>query len=142
MPDIRFASIFLPFWGKHASPEVVQSACKIAKLDRSRLFALFVLEVPQALPLDVHLPEEVEKGETLLREVTGIAKRSRVKLETKLVRSRFAGRTIVEETKANKCDLILFGSARSEVAGMLRGKVLPFILLKSPCRVWIWRHSS
>jgi len=134
---VDYAEVLVPTTGS-LDAEMIQAACKIALRDKSRVLALYVIEVPMTLPLEATMPAEREKGEKALDQAEMIGKEIGVKVDTRLVQARSAGKAIVEEAIKIRADLIMLGqpekTALSEIFG---AKTVSYVAQHAPCRVWI-----
>ena len=63
---IRASRILVPVNGNPTDEEAVALACEIARRGKSAVYAIYVIEVKRTLPLDVDLPPEAAKGDTVL----------------------------------------------------------------------------
>jgi len=134
---IDFYEIIVPTKGD-LEASMIQTACKIALRDKSKILAIYIIEVPMTLPVDASLPNEKEKGEKALDQAEMIAKEYGVTIETKLIQARSAGKAIVDEAIKRKADLILLGqSEKNKAADILSGKTVDYVSKNAPCKVLI-----
>nr|HPN65412.1 universal stress protein [Candidatus Goldiibacteriota bacterium] len=134
---VDFYDIIVPTVGD-LDAEMIQAACKIAQRDKSRILAIYVIEVPMTLPVDAVIPAEKEKGERALDQAEMIGKEYGVEVDTKLVQARSAGKAIVEEAVKRKADLILLGHPRkTKASDILSGRTINYVAQNAPCRVWV-----
>ena len=63
---IRASRILVPVNGNPTDEEAVALACEVARRGKSAVYAIYVIEVKRTLPLDVDLPPEAAKGDTVL----------------------------------------------------------------------------
>jgi APA family basic amino acid/polyamine antiporter len=134
---IDFYEIIVPTKGE-LDASMIQTACKIALRDKSKILAIYIIEVPMTLPVDASLPVEKEKGEKALDQAEIIAKEYGVSIETKLIQARSAGKAIVDEAIKRKADLILLGqSEKSKAIDILSGKTVDYVSKNAPCKVLI-----
>ncbi len=134
---IDFYEIIVPTKGD-LEATMIQTACKIALRDKSRILAIYIIEVPMTLPVDASLPAEKEKGEKALDQAEMIAKEYGVTIETKLIQARSAGKAIVDEAIKRKADLILLGqSEKNKATDVLSGKTVDYVSKNAPCKVLI-----
>lgn len=118
----------------------MELASKFVKLEKAKLWVVFVLEVPRALPLDATIPEEVERGDKILDRAAEIAENMGLDVETHQLQAREAGPAIVDEAKDLGIDLIVVGMSSKGRLGELFGggsSTVNYILKRSPCQVWI-----
>ena len=63
---IRASRILVPVNGNPTDDEAVALACEIGRRGKAAVYAIYVIEVKRTLPLDVDLPPEAAKGDTVL----------------------------------------------------------------------------
>ncbi len=132
---INYAGIIVPTTGE-LEAATMQTACKIALRDKSRILAMYVIEVPMTLPVDASIPTKKEKGEKALDQAEMVAKEYGVSVETKLVQARSAGKAIVEEAEKRNADLVLLGpTGKTKSTEILAGKTVSYVSKNAPCRV-------
>ena len=62
----QLKEILVPVDGSEASLDALALACSIAKRNKGKVYAVYVIEVARTLPLDADLTPEVQKGEEIL----------------------------------------------------------------------------
>ncbi len=134
----KIKHILVPTTGTPFCEEMVESACKIAQKDDSLITAMYVIEVPMALSLeDNPMEDEYKEGESALTRAKSIGKEYGIKIDTHIIKSRSAGKSIVEKAKGIDCDLIFLGASGKVRLGELRfGKTGLYVVENAPCRVW------
>ena len=134
---LDFCDIIVPTTGG-LDASMMQTACKIAQRDKSRILAVYIIEVPMTLPLNAKMAQEKEKGEKALDQAEMIAKEYGLKIETKILQSRSAGKTIVEEAKKRRADLILLGNTgKTKIEDALNGKTVNYVIKNAESRVFM-----
>ncbi|MBV8561565.1 MAG: universal stress protein, partial [Actinobacteria bacterium] len=115
--------------------------CRLAAERRATIVALTVIEVPLELPLDASLPEEVAEANDLLDESRAIGESYGVRVVSRIVRARRAGRAIVDEAVRRNAEIIVMGGPRRVRlhAGRRRifGDTVDFVLKHAPVRVMV-----
>ncbi|MGE5618299.1 MAG: universal stress protein [Sphingomonadaceae bacterium] len=133
--------ILVPVGGGSLDEEIVGFACDLAKRNRAKLYAVHVIEVKRALPLETDLPAEVEKGEQILRRAETAARGCKQEIETELLQARDAGTAIVEEAERRNVDLIVVGLRyRKQYDQFYLGGTVMHILKNALCRVCVLRE--
>lgn len=107
---------------------------------------IYVVEVPQAMPLDAELPDEIDRGESILHRSQEFAlSRPHHKLTaitTDLLQARSAGAAIVDEAIERGADAIIMAAANRVVHGKVTmGETVQYILKNAPCEVVLIRVS-
>ena len=112
--------------------ETVQVACRMAREMNAEVTALYVIEIPVALPLETFLADKLNSGDAALARAEAIGREAGVPVHPKLVQARTAAGTILDTAAEQKCDLIVLGA--------MAGKPSPTaetVLRTATCRVWI-----
>jgi nucleotide-binding universal stress UspA family protein len=99
-----------------------------------------VIEIPPLLPLDAHMRDEEEQARILLERAGATADSYGIGFTPRIVRSRKAGDTIVEQARAEATELVVVGVRRrgtSSLGASAFGGTVKRVLEGSPCRVMI-----
>ena len=138
---LEFRNILVPIAPGYPSEEAMDVAARLAAERRATIVAMTVIEVPLELPLDAYLPEQVEAANRELDEARAIGESYGVKVITRLVRARNAGRAIVDEAMRRGSEIIVMGGPRRVrlAAGRraIFGDTVDFVLKHAPCRVMV-----
>lgn len=138
---MEFKKILVPVVGTEADDEAVRLACRLAKKDKSKIWAVYVITLERSLPLDAHINSEIRKAEDILDHAESIAEEEEYELETDLLQARDAGPTIVDEAVEREVDLILMGVEYKRRFGQFSlGNVVLYVLKSSPCRVILYHQ--
>jgi basic amino acid/polyamine antiporter, APA family len=159
--EAEYGSILVPLMGTPLDDDIVQTAGRLASEDvvddaedtGATIEALWVFEVPMALPIDARLPDaQLEKARAALRRAKAVGEEyDGVQVATATVRARRAGQAIVEEAKRRGVEAIVLaaeeptrvrggallgglGGGRNEA---FVGEVTKYVVTKAPCRVII-----
>ena len=137
--DVALKKILIPTRGGNHT-DTVQFAAKLAKTYNAELIAIYVIEIPSALPLDTFFPEKLMEADLALERAQAIAREYDVSITTHVVQSRSWGDSIVEAASKEACDLIVIGvpSGRHSPRSHL-GSSVEHILNRAHCRVWLCR---
>ncbi|MEN9344461.1 MAG: hypothetical protein RLZZ453_1248 [Chlamydiota bacterium] len=141
VPDfspLKIKNILLPI-RVGMTTETMQFACQVAKLHKAKLKALYLLEVPLTLPIDIAMTHRIAVAQAILKKLEAISSEMGVDVDTEIVRARSAQEAVLEEATRQGSDLILLGAFR--INSRLQKKELTFpieeILKKAPCRVFV-----
>jgi nucleotide-binding universal stress UspA family protein len=138
--EIEFNKILVPVSGTKADDESVRLACRLAKKTKGKIWAVYVITVKRALPLDAELNDETTHGEEILDRAASIAEEQEYELETDLLQAREAGPTIIDEAIEHEADLILMGVEYKRSFGQFSlGSVIPYVLRNAPGRVILYQ---
>jgi APA family basic amino acid/polyamine antiporter len=155
-PQPDFGSILVPILGTRLDDDIVQTAGRLAgethddvEEEGAVIEAIWVFEVPLALPLDAPLPEaQIRRAREALARAKAVGEEYEgVEVATAVVRGRRTGEAIVYEARRRGVEAIVLGAEEpSRVrGGALLGGVGPlenyvgeitkYVIRKAPCRV-------
>ncbi len=152
-----YSSILVPLFGTSLDDDIVQTAALLASgepseeesLEGSTIEALWIFEIPLALPLDARLPEaQVKQARQALARAKVVGEEyGGVHVATAIVRARRAGQAIVEESRRRGVEAIVLGAeepSRIRGGGRLGGRAplenfvgeaTKYVIGKARCRV-------
>ena len=133
---LEYRSILVPIVAGRESREAIDLAARLAAERRATIVALRVVVIPMELPLDADLAVAEEEADRLLDEAHAIAEIYGVRNVERLVRSRHAGRAIVEEAERRQAEIIVLGAPRSRHRQIF-GATVDYVLKHAPCRVMV-----
>ncbi len=140
---MEFNRILVPVIGTEADDEAVRLACRLAKRNKGKIWALYVITVKRALPLDAEIEAEIRTAEEILDHTESIADEQDYEIETDILQAREAGPTIVDEAVEREVDLILIGITYKRRFGQFSlGSVVPYVLENAPCRVILYHQYT
>jgi len=153
----EFGSILVPLFGRPIDDDIVQTAGRLAGDEHDDLEeqgavieALWVFEVPVALPLDAPLPEaQLQRARRALARAKAVGEEYEgVEVATATVRARRTGQAVVDEAGRRGVEAIVLGAEEpSRIRGGARlggasgplddfvGEVTKYVVRKAPCRV-------
>jgi len=138
---MEFHKILVPVGGTDADEEAIKLACRLAKKNKAKIRAVYVITVKRALPLDAEIASEIRKAEGILDHVESVAEEQDYEIETDLLQAREAGPTIIEEAVEQEVDLILMGVKYKRRFGQFSlGSAVPYVLKNAPCRVILYHQ--
>ena len=140
---MEFNRILVPISGTEADKEAMELACRLAKKNKGKIWAVYVMTIKRSLPLDAEIEAEIRKAEELLDNIERLAEEQDYEIETDLLQSREVGPTIVDEAVERAVDLILMGVTYKKHFGQFSlGNVVPYVLKNAPCRVILYHQPS
>jgi nucleotide-binding universal stress UspA family protein len=136
-----FKQILVPVAGTSADTETIRLACRLAKRDKGKVWAVSVVTIKRALPLDAEIESEIKKAEDILNEVETVAEEEDCEIETDVLQAREAGSAVVDEAVERGVGLILMGISYKQRFGQFSmGSVVPYVLKNSPCPVILYQQ--
>ena len=154
--EVEYGSILVPIFGTALDDDIVQTAGRLAAEEvedpdeeGATIEALWVFEVPMALPIDARLPEaQLDAARAALRRAKAVGEEyAGVTVQTATVRARRAGQAIVEEARRRGVELIVLAAEEpSRIRGgavlggrasmeNFVGEATKYVLNKAHCRV-------
>jgi APA family basic amino acid/polyamine antiporter len=133
---LEYRSILVPIVSGAEAHEAIDLAARLAAERGSTIVALRVIVVPLDLPLDTPIPAAEAEADRLLDDATVAASAYGVRLIDRVVKSRNAGRAIVEEAQRRQSEIVVLGSPRLRHRAIF-GKTVDFVLKNAPCRVMV-----
>ena len=136
-------SILVPVKGSTADMEAFRLACALAQESKSKLYALYVIEVKRELPVDAEVTGEVIKGEDILSEIEAVSREEKSAVSAEILQARQAGPAVIHEAVERDVDLIILGvpSGGMNNASHL-GATASHILKNAACPVLLWREQK
>jgi APA family basic amino acid/polyamine antiporter len=156
--EAEYGSILVPVFGNPLDDDIIQTAGRLAAEEApdedeghgATIEALWVFEVPMALPIDARLPDaQLEHARASLRRAKAVGEvYDGVEVATATVRARRAGAAIVEEARRRGVQAIVLaaeeptrirGGALMGGLGGARdnfvGDATKYVVSKAPCEV-------
>ena len=140
---MEFKKILVPVTGQPVDDETMRLACQLAKKNKGKIWAVYVVTVKRSLPLDAEIGPETRKAEDILDHIASVAEEEDYEIETDLLQAREAGPTIVDESVEREADLILMGVIYKRRFGQFSlGSVVPYVLKNAPCQVILYHQYT
>ncbi len=138
---MEFRTILIPVAGTETDDEATRLACRLARKDKSKIWAVYVITIKRTLPLEAELQSEMQKAEQILDHIETIAEEQDYEIETDIVQARDAGPAIIDEAVERKVDLILIGVKQKRRFGQFSlGNIAPYVLKNAPCPVILYQE--
>ena len=142
----RFARLVVPVAGSNMDDRVLVLLPDLLNGAGGTITFLFVVEVPQSMPLDAELPTEIDTGERALRHAENVARRAlpsrNTSIVTELLQARAVGPAIVDEAIERDADAVVMTAAIHRRHGRpTLGETTVHVLLHAPCEVVIIRTA-
>jgi nucleotide-binding universal stress UspA family protein len=131
-------SILVVFSPEINSAHMMALAVKLARGERSDLFAIYVIEVPYTLPPDAEMPEEERTALDALGAAETIANGNNVTIRAETIKARSTKQAVLDMAKREKANLIILGSYREgKYSGAPLGRTIEEIAADAKCDVLI-----
>ena len=138
---MEFKKVLVPVAGTEADEEAMKLACRLAKKDKGKVWAVCVVTVKRALPLDAEIDSEIQNAEDVLDFIERVAEDEDYEVETDVLQTREVGPAIIDEAVERGVDLILMGIKYKRRFGQFSlGNVVPYVLKNAPCPVILYQQ--
>ncbi len=138
---MEWHKILVPVIGTKADEEAMKLACRLAKKNKAKIWAVYVIAVKRSLPLDAEIESEIRKGEDILDHIETVAEEQDYEVETDVLQAREVAPSIVDEAVERGVDLILMGVTYKRRFGQFSlGNVAPYVLKNAPCHVILYHQ--
>jgi len=139
---MEFHKILVSVTGTEIDDEALRLACRLAKKDKAKIWAVYVIAVKRSLPLEAEIESEIKKAESVLDRAQTVAEEEDYEVETDVLQAREAGPAIVDEAAERGVDLILMGISYKRLFGQFSlGTAVPYVLTNAPCRVILYHEG-
>jgi nucleotide-binding universal stress UspA family protein len=140
----RFARLVVPVAGSEMDDRVLIMLPDLLSSEGGTITFLFVVEVPQSMPLDAELPTDIDTGEQALRHAENVIRRAlpsrNTNIVTELLQARAVGAAIVDEAIERDADAIVMSAAVHRRHGRpTLSETAVHVLLNAPCEVVVIR---
>jgi APA family basic amino acid/polyamine antiporter len=134
--ELEYHSAIVPIFGTDVDARALRSAAKLVG-EGATVEAIYVLRVPNQLSIDAGLDEEEQLGLSVLESAKLVGRKSGLKVQTRLIRTRNPGAAIVEEAERREAEIIYLGTAHAPASERALGPTASYLLAHRPCRVVI-----
>jgi nucleotide-binding universal stress UspA family protein len=142
-----FQRLVVPVSGSETDSRVLDILPDLFSKDGGTVTFLYVVEVPQSMPLDAELPAEIDSGENALRNAERVAKRvlplRSTHVVTELLQARAVGPAIIDEAIERDAEAIVMTASIHRRHGRpTLGETTDHVLLHAPCEVVVIRTAA
>ncbi len=131
-------SVIVVFSAEIHSEHMMSLAVRVARRERARLLAAYVIEVPHTLPLDAEMEREHRDALGVLQIAESIARKNSVEIKTEVVSSRQVPAGVLDLAKRADAHLIVLGAYREgKYTGAPLGRAIEVIAAGANCDVLI-----
>ena len=144
---MEFSKILVPVSGNKGDDEAVRLAIRLIKKEKEKdkekgkIWAVSVVAIKRALPLDAEIDSEIQCAENVLDHVQNVAEEHGFEIGTDVLQAREVGPAIVDEAVEKGAELIVMGFTYKRQFGQFSlGSVVPYVLKNSPCPVILYQQ--
>jgi nucleotide-binding universal stress UspA family protein len=140
----RLRRVLVPVSGGSSDQRLLEAVASICQQSRPRMTLVYVVEVPQAMPIDAELPGEIDRGEQVLAGAEAYLKsrlgERNAEVMSELLQARTAGAAIVDEATEQHADLVMMATENRVRHGKVTfGESVSYVLKNCPCEVVLVR---
>ena len=136
-----FNKILVPVSGTTSDEQTVRLACRLAKKDKGKVWAVSVVMIKRALPINAEIDSEIKKAEEILDKAENAASEEGYEIETDVLQAREVGPAIVDEAVERGVSLICMGVTHKQRFGQSSlGNVVPYVLQNATCPVILYQQ--
>lgn len=116
--------------------EALQTALQLAQHHHAKMTAVYILEVPESIPLDMEMKASEQLGMLALKRAEAVAHEYHIQVQLEFVRSRSVRTALLDLIHKEKFDLVVISTEKNDfrVEGGFGNQAQQFIK-QSPCRV-------
>ena len=142
VPIAEVKDVLVPVDGSDASLDALGMACRLVQKRKGSVYAIYVIEVDRALPLDADLYDETAAGEAVLKDARSIGRKWDTEIQAEILQARDAAQAISSEAIERKVDAVIMGIEHDRPFGEFQlQRHAQQILKHTPCQVWVCRRG-
>jgi nucleotide-binding universal stress UspA family protein len=131
-------SVVVVFSEEIHSENMMALTARLARRERARLLAVYIIEVPHQLPIDAEMEKEHRDALEVLATAEAIARATNVEIETEVIPARQVSQGVLDLVRRRDVHLIVLGAYREgRYAEAPLGRSIEVIAAKAPCDVLI-----
>ena len=132
--ELAYGSALVPMFGSDVNGQALGRAAALVG-DGAAIDALYVIRVPEQLPLDAAMEQEEERARRVLEVALLRARERKLKIRTGMVRTRSPGAALVEEAQQRRSEVIYLDTVHAPPSERALGPTATYLLAHRPCRV-------
>jgi len=138
---MKFTNILVPVNEGDTGESAFRLACQLSKGSNAKLYALYVIEIKQEIPLDAEVDGTL--GESILSRIETVGKKEKCKVKATMLQARHAGPAIVQEASDKEVSLIVLGiSFKRQFNQFKLGDTASYLLRNAPCPIILWQDQT
>ncbi|MEX0683654.1 MAG: universal stress protein [Dehalococcoidia bacterium] len=133
----------MPVDGAPPGYDALALACGLAKRNKGKVYAVYVIEVARTMALDAELDADAQKAESVLVQAEEIADAVDAKVEGEILQARDAAHAIVDEAVERGVSAIVMGVDYEMALGEFElGRKAKYVIDHAPCQVIVVREAK
>lgn len=126
--------------GKPHSERVIDFFCAIQKVQNATINVVYVIEVPRSLPINAHLPKEMELAKRAMEATEEIAARHEISVNISVIYARSMEYSVISTAEELKCDVIAIAQDNEKLR--IFRNAASNIYEKAKCSVWLFNDRE
>tara|TARA_B100000959_G_scaffold286416_1_gene364954 strand:+ start:751 stop:1302 length:552 start_codon:yes stop_codon:yes gene_type:complete len=138
---MAYGKVLAVLTGDDTDQGVLAQGADMVRRVKGTLFAVYVITVDRALPVDAEVGPAAARGEGILHNAETSVQLPRGDFEAQLLQARELGPAVVFEAAERDVDAIVIGtSCPSDYGHFSLGVDVPYVLEHARCLVVLWRE--
>ncbi len=138
---MAYGKVLAVLTGDETDRGVLAQGADMVRPIKGKLFAVYVITVDRALPVDAEVGPAAAKGEQILVNAEASVQLPRGDFEAQLLQARELGPAVVREAAERDVDAVVIGTSCPRDYGRFSlGEDVPYILEHARCLVVLWRE--
>lgn len=142
-PSQQVQDILVPVDGEPPGYDALAMACIMAKKNKGKVYAVYIIEVERTLALDAELDTDAQKAEGVLQQAESIAADLDANIEGEILQARDAAHAIVDEAVERGVSAVVIGVDYEMPLGEFElGRKAKYVIDHAPCQVIVVREAA
>lgn len=138
---MAYGKVLAVLTGDETDQGVLAQGADMVRSVKGRLFAVYVITVDRALPVDAEVGPAAARGEKILTNAEASVQLPRGDFEAQLLQARELGPAVVREAAERDVDAVVLGTSCPRDYGRFSlGEDVPYILEHARCLVVLLRE--
>lgn len=138
---MAYGKVLAVLTGNETDHGVLAQGADMVRSVKGKLFAVYVITVDRALPVDAEVGPAAARGEKILTDAEASVRLPRGDFEAQLLQSRELGPAVVREAAERDVDAVVLGTSCPRDYGRFSlGEDVPYILEHARCLVVLLRE--
>lgn len=117
----------------------IEMACQLAIPNKAELIAVCIIEIHDAIPVDIPIQIREERCMAALKQAQAIAEEYHISVQLELIHSRTIEKAVNHVIKSKKIDLVVIGTTAQEFQSGSLGMEAKKVLFEAKCPVLFCR---
>ncbi|HIF13311.1 MAG TPA: universal stress protein [Dehalococcoidia bacterium] len=138
---MAYPKVLVVLTGDETDQGVLAQGADMVRPVKGTLYAVYVITVDRALPVDSEVGPEAARAEQTFMNAEASVQLPRGDFEAQLLQARERGPAVVREAAERDVDAVVIGtSCPREYGRFSLGKDVPYVLEHARCLVVLWRE--